>query len=536
MRMTNSLRRFAAVLIGFVPVFAAAQSVPPTDPNASLEQRLQRLEQRQQELEKQVQQKEAEIQELKKQQNAAAGGATAPAQAKPGAAPPAAPTTPPATGAPPEVGASSPPVQTAEAAPVAPKTEPEPLDIGEGQAASPLAPGTGLVLAKSDYGMVKLGLYALLRTTDMEPANQTLTTHLGDQIPIVPVRRDIQLHRILMPFSGWLYDPKFTYTITIWTVNDTEQVRVIGAFQYKFTDWLTVGGGVGAMPGTRSLNYSHPFWFGHDRVMADEFFRSGFTSGIWAGGKVHDDLEYRFMVGNNISTLGVPASKNTRALAYGGTLAWMPTTGEFGPSGAYDDFEWHQDLATRFGVSVVSSPGEDRASQPSNSQPDATQIRIADSQLAFATGSLAPGVTIQRLDYETRAADASFKYHGFSLVSEIYYRELTHFTPTTLSLPIPSYLDTVRDKGYMIQGGFFPLPHTLELYASTSHIYPQGSLGFHQSYEGIVGMNWFWTHTRLQRLNVQIIDVYRSAASSTFGYYIGGINGPIFNVDVSMMF
>ena len=34
----------------------------------------------------------------------------------------------------------------------------------------------------------------------------------------------------------------------------------------------------------------------------------------------------------------------------------MPTTHEFGPRGAYGDWEWHEELATRFGMSYVDSP------------------------------------------------------------------------------------------------------------------------------------------------------------------------------------
>jgi hypothetical protein len=40
----------------------------------------------------------------------------------------------------------------------------------------------------------------------------------------------------------------------------------------------------------------------------------------------------------------------------------------------------------------------------------------------------------------------------------------------------------------------------------------------------------------LQRANFQAINVTRSATSSVFGYYIGGLTGWIFAGDVSMMF
>jgi hypothetical protein len=365
----RSLRGLVCLALISLPVLAAgggaastadtASATSAADPPISTEERIKRLE--------------AEVEQLKKQQ----------ASAQPAAA-----TTPP----PPATAASEP---AAAAPPAGPAAEAESTPETE-NAPAPLAPGTGLVLAKSEYGTVKVGIYALFRALDQEPANQTLTDHLGNQTPI-NTRRDFQLHRIMIPFTGWLYDPKFSYTVTIWTVNDTEQVRVIGAFQYRFAPQFSLGAGIGSMPGTRSLSYNHPFWFGHDRVMADEFFRSGFTTGVWATGDIVPGLFYRVMVGNNISTLGINAAKNTRAFAYGGTMAWMPTTGEFGPAGAYDDFEMHKELATRFGFSIVSSAREDRASQPSASQPDATQIRLADSLLLFQTGALAPGVTSRRL-------------------------------------------------------------------------------------------------------------------------------------------
>ena len=35
----------------------------------------------------------------------------------------------------------------------------------------------------------------------------------------------------------------------------------------------------------RSLDGSHPYWLASDRVLADEFFRPGFTSGVWLTGQ-----------------------------------------------------------------------------------------------------------------------------------------------------------------------------------------------------------------------------------------------------------
>jgi hypothetical protein len=67
-------------------------------------------------------------------------------------------------------------------------------------------------------------------------------------------------------------------------------------------------------------------------------------------------------------------------------------------------------------------------------------------------------------------------------------------------------------------------------------LYPQTDRGFRRSSEVLTGVNWFWRHTRLQRVNFQAINVTRSTTSSVFGYYIGGLAGWIFAGDVSWMF
>src|SRR4029453_2941285 len=85
-------------------------------------------------------------------------------------------------------------------------------------------------------------------------------------------------------------------------------------------------------------------------------------------------LFYNFMVGTNLSELGISAGEDTRDLATGGSLWWMPTSGEFGPRGGFGDYEGHENVATRFGFSTVRSR-EDRFSQQS-STPENTTIRM----------------------------------------------------------------------------------------------------------------------------------------------------------------
>ena len=103
----------------------------------------------------------------------------------------------------------------------------------------------------------------------------------------------------------------------------------------------------------------------------------------------------------------------------------MPTTHEFGPRGGYGDWEWHEDLATRVGLSYFESP--EQSFRKSGGSPDNTTLRFADSVNVFETGALASGVTIENVDYSVLAVDAGMKYKGVFLQAEYYQRTLDEF-------------------------------------------------------------------------------------------------------------
>ena len=92
--------------------------------------------------------------------------------------------------------------------------------------------------------------------------------------------RPIYSHRVMVFFKGWLGLPKLRYQIILWTVNTTDQNAIFGTLGYQFARAFSVYAGLNALPGTRTLTGSHPYWLGHDRVMADEFFRPYFTNGV----------------------------------------------------------------------------------------------------------------------------------------------------------------------------------------------------------------------------------------------------------------
>lgn len=386
-------------------------------------------------------------------------------------------------------------------------------------------PGNGFTLAKTDVGTLGISVYALWRYLNQLPVHENYLDHLGNSL-IVDTRNDLQYHRILATIKGWVYLPKLNYAVTMWTVNATQQVAIVGNLTYDFAKQFKLSGGINGLPGIRSLLGSHPYWLATDRFMAEEFFRPGFTGGMWASGELFPRLYYSFMVGNNISQLGITANALTRYLATGTSVWWVPTTGEFGPRGGFGDYEDHQRPAIRLGTSYTHSR-ENRFNQLAESSPDNTQIRLSDGVLFFQTGALAPGVTIIDATYQLNAFDAALKYKGLFLFAEAYMRRLNRFNADGTP-PIGD----VYDSGWELQAAYMVIRKKLELYLANSEIDGQ----FNRAWEIGGGVNWFPDKSRNFRVNLFFSGVNRSPVSSAFGYYVAGLRGNVISVSWAMFF
>jgi len=380
------------------------------------------------------------------------------------------------------------------------------------------ASGQGFLVAETPHAALWIGGYALVRYMNQMPADQTFTDHLGNVNTVDP-RNDFQFHRAMINFRGYLGSPKLRYQITAWAVMSTNQTTIYGFIGYQFHKTFNAYGGTSSIGGSRSLSGSHPFWLGNDRVMADEYFKSGFTNTAWVNGEIAPGLWYQATVGNNLSQLGLTAKQLTRDLATGATMWWMPTTKEFGRNGSYGDWDYHEKVATRFGFTSAQSR-EDRFNQNNNPSPDNSTVRLADSTLLFQTGTVAPNVTVQKADVRSFSADAGMKYLGIFLQGEFFRRSLNDFQADG-QLPVGEILD----RGFYVQGAFFPIKKKLELYGATSWVYGDKNAGFKNSHEYLGGTNYYPFDSRNYRLNVQVINVDRSPVSSLFGYYVGGQKG-----------
>src|ERR1700751_2529270 len=404
------------------------------------------------------------------------------------------------------------------------KTEFPEADSGNPAIFGEFNPGRGFTVGRGEYGELNLSGYMAARYLNQLPGEQSATDHLGRPISVAP-RQDFQFHRVMLFSQGWLFTPKFQYSTFLWTVQDTNQVAVGGALYYNFGKYMNLGAGWNAYPGTLSLQGSHPYWLSYDRVMADEFFRPYFSQGGFAKGNLLPKLEYRWMVGNNNSNLDVPAVKLDRDLSAGFALTWLPTTGEFGPRGAFGDYERHEKLATRFNLAYTYSPETRQAAI--GTPPSNTTLRLADSLNIFDTGALANGVTVEKARYQMVSAAAGIKYRGLFLQGEGYGRKLDNFVADGM-LPVGA----VRDYGFYVQLGYMIVPNRIELYGATSYIFGQ----YGHPKEFIVGGNYYPWNTRNARLNIQLINVDHSPVSSTFGFYLGQLTGQVFSIGMTAFY
>ena len=121
---------------------------------------------------------------------------------------------------------------------------------------------------------------------------------------------------------------------------------------------MTVGAGITSLPSVRSTEGQFPYWLGvDDRLIADEFFRGSYTTGVWLKGELQTKFKYMAMFANNLSTLGVSASQlDNKFDTQSFMLQWLPTTGEFGLFGTFGDYDYHQKVATRVGVALHPQP------------------------------------------------------------------------------------------------------------------------------------------------------------------------------------
>jgi hypothetical protein len=393
-------------------------------------------------------------------------------------------------------------------------------------------PNVGFLIFNSDKAQIYLRLFTYARYLNQRNLDDSYVDAFGTS-HTVQRRQDIQLQKFFLPLSGWFLTPKMRYYLYVWSSNssqgDPAQVVGGGNISWSFNRFVTVGAGITSLPSVRSTEGQFPYWLGvDDRLIADEYFRGSYTSGVWLKGELHAKLKYMAMFANNLSTLGVSAAQlDNRLDTQSYSLQWLPTTGEFGPWAGFGDYEGHEKAATRIGFHYTHSL-EDKQSQPGADGIENTQIRLSDGSIVFTPDLFGPGITVNNVDYHMSSVDAGVKYKGLALEGEYYWRWLRNFSGVNTGA-IPD----INDSGYQIQSSAMPIPKILQAYFSGSQIFG-GRYG--DAWEVRGGANWFPAKQRGIRLNGEWMYVDRSPVGYTaYPYPVGG-KGPVFHLNLEMNF
>jgi len=353
-----------------------------------------------------------------------------------------------------------------------------------------------------------------LNTTDSET---TFTDHLG-VVREVNTRNDITVNRTMFILGGYIFDKRLRYSSTVWTSAGAASIVVAGTIGWQFNNAVTLTGGYTGVPGSRSLVNTFPFFTAADRSMADNFFRPGFTQGVWANGELTKGLNYLLFIGNGLNTLNISANKIDTNLLYSGSVWWEPL-GDYGEPGKsrnmYDDYFASDKTRIRIGAAFTTSR-EDRFSNLDTSSPENTSMYNSDGVLTFSTGAFAPGVTVQEATYKMWAVDAGVKRNGLAINGQLFFRWVDNFAADG---PLP--LDSMYDRGFELSASYFVVPKKIAVYARGSKVYGH----FNDSWEYGAGAKWHFLPTERMWLTAELMNVHKAPYSGAFTPYTSGLTG-----------
>ena len=169
---------------------------------------------------------------------------------------------------------------------------------------------------------------------------------------------------------------------------------------------------------------------------------------------------------------------------------------------------------------------EDRLSDLAEQTPENNSTYMSDGTLLFATGSLAPGVTVSLDNFYLWSIDAGIKYRGLAFNTEFYLRWMNNFTADG---PIP--IDSMFDWGFDASLGYFVV-RAAQPYVRSSLV--KGP--FATAVEGAVGCQWFPFPTRQVWLTLEVVGIRNSPYQSVLYVYSSGQTGILVPAEVILRF
>jgi len=386
--------------------------------------------------------------------------------------------------------------------------------------ATDIAPPKGLLLTTDDPRRgdfpfaVALGGFLQLRWLEFARSATSWTDSAGNVRPINNINT-FNLNRFLISFTGHAVDERLVYNFAFFGTSDAgvqSGIVPIGLAGWKFSEAATVGAGVTPVPGSREWLDASPWNLGVDRSMTNTFFRPGFSPGAAATGALFDKaVHYQAGVWNAIDGGTSGVLRRGTSMAWAGNTWWEP----FGPFGlGYGDMEHHDDAALRLGTSGVYARTSALGFLGRN--PEDTLVRLSDGTPLALPGALGAGTRVDQFRYQLATVDAGWKYRGWAVNFEYYFRTLDGFLGVG-----PFDREKIFDHGGLGYLSWCFVPRTYEVYARSSAL--TGPYGTGQEYGG--GFNWYVNRSRQGRFTLEALHVNRNPAQNILYPYRAGSTG-----------
>ncbi|MEN0109929.1 MAG: hypothetical protein AAF805_04325 [Planctomycetota bacterium] len=383
---------------------------------------------------------------------------------------------------------------------------------------------------KRDPFSLYVGARLQLRHTGFT-RDQTTWTDSAGVTRTIRNRNNFETERLRLNLSGTAVDPGLSYYIIFDGDADggsnVDQLAYIVTYAYDPAFKVRLGRWKAASD--REWLMSSRFLSLVDRSMATEYFRAGFTDGVWLLGDLDGGFHYEMSLTNGLRTSTRRAFDLDDNLGAAATAYWDPL-GSFGPG--FADYAYHCDPVIRVGGSFAFDKADDR-SDAGFPLGDDGFLRLSDGTRLSDVGALGPGSRLLGDRLLKGGIDLAMKYRGWCFTAEWFLRSIQDLTADG-----PINTTQIDDHGFRFDAGYFLVPKRLDVWSRVSHVSgPQGD-----AWEYAIGTNYYFgsgkhdgkLDDRVNKFSFDVTSLDGSPTSSTPSDLLAGDDGVLFRTQVQV--